>query len=164
MTYRDPTSGTEDPKQRRLADGMAKRFRALHTDAASSVGGGEIDIATTSYADSGLSLSFIKYLDDTALIIDAAVTGLTWNVASPASIHIAVQISGTDYDMAKAGVDSAAANNGFQSLVGFRKVTGLAKGTYTIKMRHKIGTAAGGAYAYYVSGINSLTMKITESL
>jgi hypothetical protein len=143
---------------------MAKRFRALHTDVASSVQGGEIDIVSTAYADSGLSLSFVKYLDDSALVFDAAVTGLTWNVSTPASITLAILCNGTDYPIASAGVDGAAANNGFQSLSGFYKLTGLAKGSYTIKLRHKIGTTAGGAYAYYVSGINSLSMKVTETL
>lgn len=112
--------------------------------------------SSTSYVDwpvtDTCSATITKYRADTKLVIHANGSG--YISAGAASVSLAVQVNGVDYPVAEHYIGSLNLNIGWS---GVTSVSGLAAGSYTVKVRAKVS-----ANTFNTDSL--VTVSITETM
>lgn len=138
----------------RTGSGFAKNevsARAVPTGARSTSSTTYIDWPDTEV----LSVSFTKLYADTDVIVEVA--GSFYTGAGTPTVTFGAQINGTDYDAFRMAVNESLSHKPYTAITA--QITGLAAGTYTVKLRAK--TSANSISAD-TGDFNS--MRVTEVL
>ncbi len=105
-------------------------------------------------ADEIKIVNFVKHRADTKLICELAVN-YVYTTVQDSKMTFGVNVNATDYDVAQ----SASIGGSGKNPTGYREITGLAAGTYTVTGRWKTGTGT-----LNLTADSSLALLVTETL
>lgn len=145
---------TADPDQINALGAQVQglSIRAANKDFLNSVGGCSLTTTSATYVDiTGASKAFNKYggASDSDFLI--TVNLAMYSATNPSTVKIGVNINGSDYDVIIHSYNTA--NSHMPVPQGCVRITGLAAGVYTVKLR-----------ALRVSGTGTLNIDSNDNV
>lgn len=126
-----------------------------------NLGGSSITVSTTtSYADiTSASKSWTKILGSSAsdVIVTATLSGQS--SATNTGVKIGVNINGTDTDVILFAFSSANVHHTLPT--GYARISGLAAGTYTVKLRAKRTSGTG---TFTIDANDTVSFRVEEKI
>lgn len=129
-----------------------------NTDIFNSIGGCTLSTTSASYVDiTNATKSFTKIgsATDSDLIVTASLSG--FSTVTGTDFRVGVNVDSTDYDLVKMAFNTANTHTALPT--GAVRITGLAAGTYTVKLRAKRPAGTG---TLTVDSGDSVSMVIHE--